>query len=235
MLVARNRDRLAEIADDFSLQGIAVKVVAADLAIAEAAHSVFDELERASIVVDVLINNAGMGTFGPFVESDPAQELRTMQLNIVSLTVLTRLLLPGMLHRGHGCIMNVASVAAFRPGPLMAVYYASKAYVLSFSRALASELKGTGVTVTALCPGPARTDFWRRAAIRESRLTRFRLMDAAQIAQAGYRGMTNGKTTVIPGWRNKALAAAALLLPAGLVVAIVRGVLERKPPSATNM
>ena len=151
-----------------------------------------------------------------------------IQVNVVALTHLTRLLLPGMLARRRGRILNVASTAAFQPGPLMAVYYATKAYVLSFSEAIASELRGSGVTVTALCPGPTATGFQRRAAMEDSKLVSGRtLMDARTVAEAGYAAMLAGKTVVIPGWRNWLMAEAVRFAPRNLTTAIVRRMQER--------
>ncbi|MBI4004138.1 MAG: SDR family NAD(P)-dependent oxidoreductase, partial [Candidatus Omnitrophica bacterium] len=143
-------------------------------------------------------------------------------------THLTRLLLPGMIKQRAGKILNVASTAAFQPGPLMAVYYASKAYVLSFSEALANELRGTGVTVTALCPGPTRTNFQSRAGVGDSLLGRSGAADAASVARAGYRGLMAGKSVVIPGLRNRVLAFLVRLAPRALVTQIVRGIQEKR-------
>ena len=153
-----------------------------------------------------------------------------MQLNMVALTHLTRLLLPGMIKQRAGKILNMASTAAFQPGPLMAVYYASKAYVLSFSEALANELRGTGVTVTVLCPGPTRTNFQSRAGVGDSLLARSGAADAASVARAGYRGLMAGTTVVIPGMRNRLLAFAVRCLPRPLVVRAVRRIQEKRKP-----
>jgi short-subunit dehydrogenase len=156
-LVARDRAMLARIGDELTrVHGVAVDVIAQDLSHPNAAAEVYRELKRRSIKIDVLVNNAGFGTYGPFVDSDAATESEMLQLNIVALTKLTRLFLEDMLAKREGRILNVASTAAFQPGPLMAVYYASKAYVLSFSEALANELRDSGVTVSTLCPGPTQ-------------------------------------------------------------------------------
>ena len=145
-----------------------------------------------------------------------------------ALTQLTKRLLPAMLERWDGNILNVASTAAFQPGPLMAVYYATKAYVLSFSEALANELRGSGVSVTALCPGPTRTNFQRRAGVGETRLFSGRVMDAETVARVGYEGLMRGQTIVIPGFGNKALARAARCVPRRVVTAVVRRVNEHR-------
>jgi short-subunit dehydrogenase len=151
-----------------------------------------------------------------------------MQVNMVSLTRLTRLLLPGMVERQRGRILNLASTAAFQPGPLQAVYYATKSYVLFLSEALANELRGTGVTVTCLCPGPTATDFSRRAEVAETRL--FKLappMDARQVAETGYRALKRGDTLVIPGARNRMFAFSVRLIPRRAATAAARRVQER--------
>ncbi len=153
-----------------------------------------------------------------------------IQVNIVALTHLTKLLLPRMVARKQGRVLNVASTAAFQPGPLMAVYYATKAYVLSFSEALANELFGSGVTVTALCPGPTKTGFQARAQMEESKLVRGKeIMTAETVARAGYAGLMKGKTVVIPGMSNKMLAQAMRFLPRNTVTRLVRSAQERAP------
>ncbi len=203
--------------------GVAVRVIAKDLSNASAPEEVFNELQQEGVTVDVLVNNAGFATSGMFAEIDLTAELQEMQLNMVTLTHLTKLFLPGMLQRQQGKILNVASTAAFQPGPLMAVYYATKAYVLSFSEALANELRGTGVTVTALCPGPTESGFQKRAQIEDVRLiSGKKIMGAARVARAGYRGVMVGKTIVIPGLRNKILAEAVRFAPRKLTTQMAR-------------
>ena len=178
--------------------------------------------------MDVLINNAGFGAYGAFAESNLERDLEMIQVNISALTSLTRLVLPGMLERRRGRIMNVASTAGFQPGPLMAVYYATKAYVIMFSEAIANELKGTGVTVTCLCPGATATQFAARANMEQSRLFKLGAMRSADVAQAGYKGMMAGKTLVIPGLLNKTLAFSVRFSPRKLVTAISRSLQESK-------
>src|SRR3954469_20394085 len=171
VLVARSGGKLEELAAELRTgHGIAARVIAKDLARPESPEDLARELEAAGVTVDVLINNAGFATFGPFVAADLHAELEELQLNVVTLTHLTKKLLPGMVARRRGGVLNVASTAAFQPGPFMAIYYATKAYVLSFSEALAEELAGTGVSVTALCPGPTATGFQQRAAMQDSKL-----------------------------------------------------------------
>src|SRR5215207_6130989 len=153
VLLARSRDKLARLSEELAgKHGVGARVVAADLARPEAPREIFEELKGAGVTVDALVNNAGFGSYGLFAETDAKSELDLLQVNVVALTHLSKLFLPGMIARRRGYLMQVASTAAFQPGPLMAVYYASKAYVLSFSEALANECAGTGVVVSALCP-----------------------------------------------------------------------------------
>ncbi len=221
VLVARRRDHLQALQADWSGRyQISARVVAMDLADPAAPQRLFDELSDEQI--DVLINNAGFATFGAFAESDTTSQLEMIQLNIATLTHLTRLFLPSMLRRDRGRIMNVASTAAFLPGPLMAVYYATKAYVLSFSEALVEELQRSGVTVTAFCPGPTATGFQARAKLDNSRLLRLGLVDAGPVAEEGYRAMMNGKAVVIPRVQNKLIAQWVRLTPRFLVRKVVK-------------
>ena len=160
VLVARSKDRLKEIKKELETASpISVIVVAQDLSEPDAAEKIFRRLESEHIIVDILINNAGFGDHGAFVETDWRKEEKMIAVNISALTEMTKLFLKGMVERKSGRILNVASTAAFQPGPFLAVYYASKAYVLSFSEVIVNELKGKGVTVTALCPGPTATGF----------------------------------------------------------------------------
>ena len=154
--------------------------------------------------------------------------MELLQVNVVALTHLTKLFLPGMIARGRGYVMQVASTAAFQPGPLMAVYYASKAYVLSLSEALANECEGTGVSVSALCPGPTETGFVAAAGMQESKLFERGAMTAREVAEDGYRGLLAGKTLVIPGLRNNLLARTVGMMPRKLVTKVVRGIQERR-------
>lgn len=228
VVVARSRKTLETLAEELTRTfGVQVVVLPQDLSLPHAPEEIVAALEQASIQVDVLINNAGFATYGLFAETSVVAELEMMQLNMVALTHLTKLLLPGMLARRAGKILNVASTAAFQPGPLMAVYYATKAYVLSFSEALANELRDSGVTVTALCPGPTRSGFQQRAQMEDSRLVSGQIMDADTVARVGYQGLIGGRTIVIPGFQNRALAFAIRLLPRNLVTRMVRTAQER--------
>ena len=229
VLVARNAPRLAEVSNELQRQfGITVRTFALDLTEPAAPQSLFEQLQSGGIDIGILVNNAGYGRFGEFAEVPLEESLGQIQLNITGLTVLTKLFLGPMLERGSGKIMNVASTAGFQPGPLMAVYYATKAYVISFSEALANELDGNGVTVTCLCPGATETGFAGRAGNDESRLfKKLRPMDAKTVARAGYRGLLKGKTLVIPGFRNWLVAESIRVSPRKVVTAISRWVSEK--------
>lgn len=224
VLIARNVQKLNQLAGQLTQQyRVPVKVLPQDLTHPKAAIAIATQLREAQITIDVLVNNAGFGDFGYFWERETARELAMIQVNVMALTHLTRLLLPSMLAQGRGRILNVASTAAFQPGPLMAVYYASKAYVLSFSEALANELRGTGVTLTVLCPGPTASDFQRTAQMERSRFVSAQtLMPAETVAQAGYDGLMRGQVIVVPGLRNQVLALLVRFLPRPLVRQIVR-------------
>jgi short-subunit dehydrogenase len=229
VLVARSAAKLeAEAASLRAAHGIEVLVVAADLAQPGASASIARAVEGAGLAIDVLVNNAGHGLFGPFVETELGHELSMIQLNVVALTELTKLFLPAMVARGRGRILNVASSAAFQPGPLMAVYYATKAYVLSFTEAVATEVEGSGVTVTALCPGPTESGFQSAAKMEGSKLvTGRKLPDAASVAERGYRALATGERVVIPGLQNWILAQSVRFLPRRTVTTLVRKAQER--------
>lgn len=230
VLVARSEDKLAALARDLSAaRRVQARVIAQDLSAPDAADRIGDALESAGLAVDILVNNAGFGVYGPFAETPPDEEMRMLQVNIVALTALTKRLLPPMVKRGHGRVLNVASTAAFQPGPLMAAYYASKAYVLSLSEALANETGGTGVTVTCLCPGPTHTGFQDRARMRESKLfTTLGVMSAADVAREGYDGMMAGRRLVVPGLGNKLGVQALRITPRALAARVVRRIQERR-------
>ena len=230
ILVARNEAKLKELALYLGkMYRCNVEVIPADLSQPEVPEALVEELKTRGLTVDVLVNNAGFGESKPFVEQDLRRIMEMIQLNMTTLTQLTRLILPRMIAAKQGRILNVASIAAFLPGPLMAVYYASKAYVLSFSEAIANELKGTGVTVTALCPGPTRTGFATAAGATATNLFHTPgVMDAAPVAEAGYRGCMKGKAVVIPGLLNKVLVWVIALSPRWGVTPISRRLQERK-------
>jgi len=209
--------------------GVTVKTVPLDLGTAPAAKILFDQLQSGGVVVDVLVNNAGFDTFGEFAGIAEEEILGQIQLNITSLTELTRLFLPAMLARRGGKIMNVASTAAFQPGPLMAVYYATKAYVLSFSEALANEVTGSGVVVVScFCPGATDTGFQKRARMENSRLfKKIGAMNVETVARDGYRGLMAGRTVVISGVQNWLVAESVRFAPRKWVTALSRWVAEK--------
>ncbi len=229
VLVARNGPRLAQVADELQRQfGITVKTFALDLTEPSAPRSLFAQLQSEGVAVDILVNNAGYGRYGEFAEAPLEENLGQIELNVTALTELTKLFLGPMLERRSGKIMNVASTAGFQPGPLMAVYYATKAYVISFSEALANELADKGITVTCLCPGATETGFAGRAGNDATRLFKnLRPMDAKTVARAGYRGLLKGKTLVIPGFRNWLVAESIRVSPRKLATAVSRWISER--------
>lgn len=235
VLVARGRERLETVGREIAQKhGARYHVVPADLTDPAAPQAVYDAVQALGLEVHALVNNAGFGLLGPFVDvgrdapTDLGRELEMLQVNVVALTHLSKLFLPPMVRRGSGYLMNVASTAAFQPGPLMAVYYATKAYVLSFSEALSVELAGTGVTATALCPGPTRTEFSVTANMDSTRLFHAaHVMTAAEVAEAGYNAMLAGKSSLVTGGMNRVMAAATRLVPRGVSARIAKRLQER--------
>ncbi len=228
VLVARREDRLRALADEIrSAHGTPVEVIATDLGAEGGADALAAELERRGLAIDVLVNNAGFGQLVPFVGQEPARFEEMIRLNVTALTALTRHLVPAMVARRRGLVLNVASTAAFVAGPWMAVYYATKAYVLSFSVALADELRGTGVTVSALCPGPTTSEFQAVAGMDRAKVFSTRLlavMDARSVAEIGWRGARRGKTIVVAGFLNRLSVLALRLAPRTLASRLVRGI-----------
>lgn len=224
VLVARTRDTLEAAAGQLEGKfGARVHVFAADLRRPDAPQAIFDFLHNENIPIDVLVNNAGFGVGGEFADTKLQRELEMIQVNISALTHLTKLFLPAMIKRKAGRVLNVASTAAFQPGPLMAVYYATKAYVLSLSQALAEELRHSGVTVTALCPGPTRTRFAASAQMTKSRLfTAFGIAHAADVAEFGVAAMMHGRRVAIPGIKNKIVAQASRFVPRAVSAKLAR-------------
>jgi len=223
VVTARNESKLNELAKELEEKHKRkVTVIAKDLADKNAPQEIYDELKRKNIEVEYLINNAGFGGYGKFNNTDWKHEEEMVQVNITSLMHLSKLFVQDMLKRNSGRILNVASVAAFQPGPLMSVYYASKAFVVSFSEAMSFELKDTNVTVTALCPGPTESNFHHRANIKQSKLTTGRHIPSSyEVALVGYNAMMKGKMTVIEGFTNKLLRFASWILPKKTVLGIV--------------
>jgi hypothetical protein len=230
MLVARRRDALEALARTLSERyAVSCDPFAADLTRRLEREHLIARMRTVDDRIAALVNNAGIGTHGYFNETELDRELEMIELNVAALTHLTKAVLPGMLARRRGRIVNLSSVAAFQPGPLMAVYYASKAYVQSFSEALAEELDGTGVTVTAVCPGPTVTEFHDSAGIRASAPTvGAPVMTSRQVADAAYRGMTRGKRVVVTGVRNRLVVLANRLLSRRRMTRIVRRLQERR-------
>jgi uncharacterized protein len=224
VLVARSQKQLDALAAVLAAKhGISVTVIAADLSIAGAGHRLATELSTRQLRVDVLVNNAGFADFGNMWEADAAKLDQMLVLNVATLTELMHDLLPDMVARKAGRVMNVASTAAFMPGPLMAVYYASKAYVLSVSEAVNEELKGTGVTVTALCPGPTESGFQAKAAMENSKLVKGRkIMDTSEVARKGVDALLKGKPVAVIGFKNKIQAITPKLTPRRLIPGFVK-------------
>ena len=230
ILVARSAEKLEEAAKYLAgMYGVRAEVIVADLRDAEAPAAIMEEVARRGHVVDVLVTNAGAGLWGLFGRQEVQRVLDLIQLNLTSLTHLTRLALPGMVSRHRGRVLNVASAGGFAPGPLMAVYFATKAYVIHFSEAIDNELRGTGVTVTALCPGPVATGFGEAAGMQGVNLQALPgALDAAAVARAGYRAMRRGRPVVVPGLVMKLTILAGRLSPRWLVTHITRWFQERK-------
>jgi short-subunit dehydrogenase len=228
VLVARNADKLAQVAAELQTSGVTVRTIALDLTAPPAPRFLFDQLQRESIAIDILINNAGFGAYGEFAQMPEETILGQIALNITALTELTRLFLPPMIARRQGRVMNVASTAAFQPGPLLAVYYATKAYVLSFSEALANELRPSGVSVTCFCPGATHTDFARRAGVEKSRLfKKVGGMSSEKVALDGYRAVMEGRTLAISGVHNWLVAQSTRFAPRKMITAVSRWVAEK--------
>ncbi|MEW6282838.1 MAG: SDR family oxidoreductase [Candidatus Eremiobacterota bacterium] len=218
ILVARNLERLEEQARQIErTYSVRAFPISQDLSRPDAAYELFGRLPP-DVPVDILVNNAGFGLFGEFAACSLEEHTAMLRLNIEAVTQLCHLALQEMLRRGRGRILNVASTAAFQPGPYLAVYYATKAYVLSLSEALHQEVRGTGVTVTTLCPGVVPTQFQERAGMKVRGLLLATALDARTVAERGYRGMMEGRRLVIPGRLNQLLATLVKLAPRSLVV-----------------
>jgi short-subunit dehydrogenase len=204
-----------------------INIIEKDLSTPNAAKELFDEIGNTAI--EVLINNAGFGIYGTFSNTDWDRESDMLNLHIITTTQLTKLVLKGMLERGSGKILNMSSLAAFQPGPMMSLYYASKAYILSFSEAIANELIGTGVTVTALCPGQTNTSF--QAVVSEGNCPEnkisFNMGCAEEVAKYGYRAMQKGKTVAVPGTFNKLLSKLPRFVSRKMATAVIRRIQDK--------
>jgi hypothetical protein len=230
VLAARGVIKMQALADDLQQRyKISVTVIGADLETNDGAAKLHADIKARNITISALANNAGYGTFGEFKNSALAPELAMMQLNMNTVVVLTKLFLPDLIAT-RGKIMNTASTAAFQPGPYMAVYYATKAFVLSFSEAIAAELDGTGVTVTALCPGPTASGFQDKADMHESALVKGKKLPSAdEVAAAGYRAMQRGQRVFVPGFMNWVMAQSVRFTPRNMVTMMVK---QMSKPSA---
>ncbi|MEJ0089906.1 MAG: SDR family oxidoreductase [Limisphaerales bacterium] len=223
VLVARNTEALETLAKELrQSHKIEVLVLTADLSLSETPQQIFAELSAQKISVDVLVNNAGFGAHGAFAEMPLSRQLEMLQVNITSLTELTGLFLPGIIQRKRGGILNVGSVAGFLPGPGMTVYFATKAFVLSFTEALAEELAGTGLKVSVLCPGPTESNFGKVARGTKSRQLNTSKMSAQAVAVYGHRAFHSGKVTAVPGLQNKAFVFMNRILPRPIPRKIVK-------------
>lgn len=229
ILVARSEGKLMNLAHEIeSKYGVKAHVFTSDLSNPEAPKKLYEEVKEKEIHVDILINNAGFGLFGEFEETEMSKELDMIQVNITALTELSKYFGKEMVMRTSGQILNVASTAAFQPGPLMAVYYATKAYVLSLSEALANEWAPHGVKVSALCPGATRTGFSDAAELQSSKLFQSGVMSVEDVVEEGYRQMmTTTKTVIVPGMKNRILTQSIRFMPRKMVTSIVRKVQER--------
>ena len=223
VLVARGEAALRALAEELARDhGASAHVVAADLALPDGPERVVEGVEALGLEVDVLVNNAGFGLYGDFLDTDLAIERDMIAVNVTAPTALAKRFAIPMARRGRGRILNVASTAAFQPGPRMAVYYATKAYVVSFSEALADELSGSGLRISCLAPGPTATAFAAEAGATESRLFQGETMSVDEVARIGYEGWKQGKPLVIAGARNRLGALAVRLLPRAYVRKLVR-------------
>lgn len=231
-LIARSAANLQKVAGDLSSTfGVRAESMSQDLSEPDASRKIEDELSRRQIAVQFLVNNAGFGAYGAFSEVEMDSQVAMVQVNALALMELTRLVLPSMLARKSGRILNVGSAAGFQPGPYMAIYYATKAFVLSFSEALDSELAGTGVSCTVLCPGPVETEFQKRAGLENSRLFKSNVMKSNDVARIGYEAMLRGRRLVVPGWKSRAMIFAERFVPRNLVTATTRRLNSGRRPA----
>jgi short-subunit dehydrogenase len=233
VLVARRRDKLQALAGEMAKKhGVLATVLPEDLADAGAPSRIASMVEERGIQVEFLVNNAGFATAGAFSEADPKRELNMLQVNMAALVHLTRLFLPAMIARSSGRILNLGSMAGFQPGPFMAGYYASKAFVNSFTEALWFELRGTGVTATVSCPGATATEFAQAAGVTESRLFKKGTMEAHEVASHAYRAMMRGERLAIPGLKNKLGLQSLRVAPRAMVVRLAAALNRKTIPPA---
>ena len=227
VITARREKNLTELKKMYPENN--VEVIPCDLGSEAGAEYLYNEVKKRSIKVDILINNAGFGLFGEFYETDIEKEKKMIDLNVKALVELSKYFLQEMLERNSGRILNVASIAAFQPGPYMSVYYASKAFVLSFSEALRNEVRNTGVCISVLCPGPVETEFEKSSELTKSKLfSKLKPITAEKVAYAGYRGLMKNRAVIIPGFFNRAAITAGTFVPTGIKVNIARKIQEKK-------
>lgn len=229
VMVSKSKENLEKAKKMICRENPKVKVytIAKDLAETGASEEIFEYTEKNSIQIDILVNNAGIQVYGNFHEVNLDSTLNVMNVNIFAMTKLTRLFVDGMLKRGDGKILNLASTGAFQPCPLNSVYCASKAFVLYLSEGMREELKGTGVTVTALCPGATRTNFAKRADIEDIKLFKGRLLEPSTVAKIGYKALMKNKSVVITGLYNNILAESVRFMPRNLVVKVGMGMMKK--------
>lgn len=228
VIVARSQDKLEDLKTEIENKyGTSVRVLVKDLSDPTSPQEIFSELEKDSVNVDVLVNNAGFSVYGMFSETELQKELEMIQVNITSLVHLTKLFLKKMLENKSGRILNVASLIGFASAPLESVYCASKSFVLHFSEALANELQGTGVRVTCLCPASTETLFWQRGDWGDSKVVKSKMMDAATVAEVGYTALRKGKVIAIPGLQYRFAPLAFRILPRNVVTRLTRRAAER--------
>lgn len=229
VLVARSKEKLEELKKELENNySISVLISIKDLSKQKEALKLYDEIKQQRITVQFLVNNTGFGLYGAFIETSWAEEADMIDLNIKTLTYLTKLFLPEMVERNEGRILNIASVASFLPGPLLAVYYATKAYVLSFTEALENELKDTNITISALCPGPTKTGFSDRANLSSSKLFESGALHVEDVAKVGYEQFMRGKTIIILGAKFKVATMLPRFFPRKLITKVVRSMQEVK-------
>ena len=216
ILIARSEDKLREVKEELSLYNTKIYTLALDLAVNNSCEKILESVNKNNLTVDILVNNAGIGTYGYLNETDIERELNLIDVNIRALTELTKLFIPSMISNGEGAIMNVSSTAAFCAGPKMANYYASKAYVLSFTEALHEELKNNNIKVSCLCPGPIKTGFQEKAGIKKNENIKNSSMSAKNVASIAYKDFNRGKAIIIPGFKNKILVYLNKLIPRSL-------------------
>lgn len=236
ILVARRKQRLRELADELSLEhGVRAETISCDLSKPAARGRLAGQVEQLGLTVEILINNAGFATGGAFAAADPERELEQVRVLVEAVVALTSAFLPGMVSRGRGAILNVASTAAMQPLPYAAGYSAAKAYVLTFSEAVHQEVSGRGVTVTALCPGPVETEFWQGAGWQVAGGRSFEkafpspaLVSVEDVAKSGVDGLAHGRRVVVPGLPMRAAMLASRYIPHAIKLPVVERAMRRR-------